>query len=279
MIYTLAKIKTKVLSASLFKTGLCWAFLCLLFSSIASAQDFPAQPKSLVSDYVGALSQGEVRQLEQKLLNFEDSSSIQLAVVVVQSTGEYDIADYGDRLAKHWGIGNKKYDNGILLLVALEDRAVTIRTGYGIEGSVPDVIAYRIIENEIKPAFRSGRYGQGIESGVDALISYTKGEYKADPKKRGNSEGGGVPIVVIFFLIIIVVSIFSKGGGKGGGGKMMNGRGTSDLFWWTLLNQMGRSGGRGSSGGGFGGGFGGGGGGFGGFGGGGFGGGGASGRW
>ncbi|WP_349665658.1 TPM domain-containing protein [Sphingobacterium sp. lm-10] len=276
----MAKIKTKALFTSPFKIGLCWAFLCLWFATTATAQDFPAQPKSLVSDYVGALSQSEVRQLEQKLLRFEDSTSIQLAVVVMQSTGEYDIADYGDRLAKHWGVGNKKYDNGILLLVALEDRAVTIRTGYGIEGAVPDVIAYRIIENEIKPAFRSGRYGQGIESGVDALISYTKGEYKADPKQRGNPGSGGVPVVVIFFIIIIIVSIVSKGGGKGGGGKMMNGKGASDLFWWTLLSQMGRSGGRGSSGGGFGGGFGGGGGGgFGGFGGGGFGGGGASGRW
>lgn len=281
MIYTLVKIKTKVLSTSLFKTVFCWAFLSLWISDLAIAQDFPAQPKSLVSDFVGALSQSEVRQLEQKLLSFEDSTSIQLAIVVMKSTGEYDIADYGDRLAKHWGVGNKKYDNGILLLVALEDRAVTIRTGYGIEGSVPDVIAYRIIENEIKPAFRSGRYGQGIENGVDALISYTKGEYKADPKQKGNSGGGGgVPVVVIFFIIIILFSIFSKGGGKGGGGKMMNGKGASDLFWWTLLSQMGGGGGRGSSGGGFGGGFGGGGGGgFGGFGGGGFGGGGASGRW
>ncbi len=280
MIYTLAKIKTKELSTSLFKTVFCSIILSLCVVGFAIAQDFPAQPKSLVNDYAGVLSQSEVRQLEQKLLSFEDSTSIQLAVVVMQSTGEYDIADYGDRLAKHWGVGNKKYDNGILLLVAVGDRAVTIRTGYGIEGSVPDVIAYRIIENEIKPAFRSGRYGQGIDNGVDALISYTKGEYKADPKARGNArDGSGVPVIVIFFIIIILVSIFSKGGGKGGGGKMMNGKGASDLFWWTMLSQMGGGGGRRSSGGGFGGGFGGGGGGFGGFGGGGFGGGGASGRW
>src|SRR5690606_14534496 len=102
-----------------------------------------------------------------------------------------DIADYGDRLAQKWGIGNKKYNNGILLLVALEDRAVTIRTGYGVEGSVPDAIAYRIIENEIKPSFRNGQYYEGINNGVDALISFTKGEYTADPKNRRGGEKEG----------------------------------------------------------------------------------------
>jgi len=201
----------------------------------------------------------------------------------MNSTGDYDIADYGDRLAQKWGVGNKKYENGILFLVALGDRAVTIRTGYGLEGAVPDVIAYRIIENEVKPAFRQGDYFKGIDDGTSAIISYTKGEYKADPKDGYSTEGGGgVPIIFIIIVIIIVISLISKsgGGGKNGGGRVMGGRGSSDLFWWTLLNSLGGGRGGDNGGGGFGGGFGGGGGGgFGGFGGGGFGGGGASGRW
>jgi len=272
--------KTRLLSTSIkIFLGL---FVGLIIHFTALAQDFPAVPNRLVSDYTNTLSASEQQALEQKLLAFEDSTTTQLAVVVMNSTGDYDIADYGDRLAKKWGVGNKKYDNGILLLVALGDRAVTIRTGYGIEGAVPDVIAYRIIENEIKPAFRQGDYYTGINNGVDALISHAKGEYKAEPKETYSTEGGGgIPIIFIIIVVFVIISIISKrgGGGNNGGGRVMGGRGSSDLFWWTLLNSLGRGGdndGGGFGGGGFGGG---GGGGFGGFGGGGFGGGGASGRW
>lgn len=258
-------------------------FVGLLFHFQTYAQDFPPVATSLVTDYTNTLSSGQKQQLENKLLAFEDSTTIQIAVVVMNSTGDYDIADYGDRLAQKWGVGNKKYENGILFLVALGDRAVTIRTGYGLEGAVPDVIAYRIIENEVKPAFRQGDYFKGIDDGTSAIISYTKGEYKADPKDGYSTEGGGgVPIIFIIIVIIIVISLISKsgGGGKNGGGRVMGGRGSSDLFWWTLLNSLGGGRGGDNGGGGFGGGFGGGGGGgFGGFGGGGFGGGGASGRW
>jgi len=266
-----------------FSTRILFSFFIgLIFHLQAFAQDFPPVAKELVTDYTNTLNSSQKQELERKLLAFEDSTSIQIAVVVMNSTGDYDIADYGDRLAKQWGVGNKKFDNGILFLVALGDRAVTIRTGYGLEGAVPDVIAYRIIENEVKPAFRQGDYFKGIDDGTSALISYSKGEYKADPKDGYSTEGGGgIPVIFIVIGIIILISIISKsgGGGKNGGGKVMGGRGSSDLFWWTLLNSLGRGGGD-NDGGGFGGGFGGGGGGgFGGFGGGGFGGGGASGRW
>lgn len=246
----------------------------LLLAGVVRAQDFPATPNKLVNDYTNTLSASDVDRLERKLVAFDDSTSTQIAVVVMQSTGQYDIADYGVRLAQHWGIGGKEHDNGILLLVALGDRAVTIQTGYGVEGAVPDAIAYRIIESEIKPSFRQGDYFTGIDRATDALIAHTKGEYKAPPRKE--RDGGGVgSFIFIVIIVIAVIALFGRGGG-GGGGRVMGGRGTSDLLWWTLLSGMGR-GGRGGGFGGGGGGFGGGG--FGGFGGGGFGGGGASGRW
>ncbi|UXD71790.1 TPM domain-containing protein [Sphingobacterium faecium] len=251
--------------------------MAMLFSVVRLfAQDFPATPNRLVNDYTKTLTAGQVDQLEQKLLAFEDSTSIQIAVVLMNSTGSYDISDYAVRLAQQWGVGNKKYNSGIMLLAAIGDRAVTIQTGYGIEGAVPDAIAHRIIENEIKPAFRAQDYYTGVNSATDALISYSKGEYKADPKQP-QGKGGGSKMLIIIVVVMIVIALISRKGGNGGngGGKVMNGRGTSDLFWWTLLNSLGRGGSGG--GGGFGGG--GDGGGFGGFGGGGFGGGGASGRW
>lgn len=255
-------------------------FLILISSLTAGySQPFPQKPNRLVNDYANVLSPEELNALEQKLVAFDDSTSTQIAVVLMQSTGEYDIADYAVRLAQNWGVGDAKYNNGILLLAAIGDRRVTIQTGYGVEGAVPDVIAYRIIENEIKPAFRNSNYYGGINRATDALISYTKGEYKADkkPEREGSPIGGLLALIVV---IIIVSSLFGKSGKGGGGGEIMGGKGSSDLFWWTMMSQMGRGGrgggfggGRGFGGGGFGGG------GFGGFGGGGFGGGGASGSW
>jgi len=254
----------------------------LICSLVGQAQELPAKPTQLVNDYTGTLRAADVQALERKLLAFEDTTSTQIAVVVLRSTGGYDVADYAVRLAQKWGVGGKKDNNGILLLAALDDRTVTIQTGYGMEGAVPDVIAHRIIQNEIKPAFRRQDYYGGLDKATDALISYTKGEYKADPRReRKERENSGVPIVVIIIIVIVIISLISRNGGGGNrGGRVLTGRGSSDLFWWTLLNSLGRGGG-GNGGGGFGGGgFGGGsGGGFGGFGGGGFGGGGASGRW
>ena len=246
-------------------------------AGLVQAQDFPTQPNTLVNDYTQTLSASQVQQLERKLVAFDDSTSTQIAVVVMKSTGQYDIADYGVRLAQQWGIGGKEHDNGILLLVALGDRAVTIQTGYGVEGAVPDAIAYRIIENEIKPAFRQGDYFAGIDRATNALIAYTKGEYTAPPKKQGERGSGIGSLIFIVIIVVVVIALSGRGGGGRGGGRVLGGRGASDLLWWTLLSGLGRGGG---GGGGFGGGFGGGGGGgFGGFGGGGFGGGGASGRW
>jgi len=257
--------------------SLALLFSFLFFVTTVFGQDFPAKPKGLVSDFTNTLSTGEVNALEHKLLAFEDSTSIQIAVVLVNSTDGYDVADYAVRLAKQWGVGQQKYNNGVIILAAIGDRAVTIQTGYGIEGALPDAIVYRIIDNEIKPAFKRSDYYQGLNDATSAVISYIKGEYKADPKKAKSEDSNALGGVVVIIIIFIVISLISrKGGGGNKGGRVINGKGGSDLFWWMLLNGLGRGGDRGS-GGGFGGGSDGGG--FGGFGGGDFGGGGASGRW
>jgi len=276
MISILEKIKDPMQIYILVKPTVKWIgsiFFVLLGSFFSLyAQNLPEAPNHLVTDYTGTLSRTEIQTLEQKLLTFEDSTSTQIAVVLIRTTDGYDVADYAVRLGQKWGVGGKKYNNGVILLAALEDRTVTIQTGYGMEGALPDIIAHRIIQNEIRPNFSRQQYYQGLDAATNAIIAYTKGEYKADPRDR-REKGDGVPVVLIVVIVIVIISLFSKGGGGGRGGRVMTGRGASDVFWWTLLSGMGRSGGGGS------GGFGGGGGGFGGFGGGGFGGGGASGRW
>jgi uncharacterized protein len=238
----------------------------------AIAQTFPSRPNRLVNDYTGTLSAEQVAVLEQKLVAFDDSTSNQIAVVIIKSLEGYDVADYAVRLAEAWGVGRDKKNNGVVLLVALDDRKVTIQTGYGVEGALPDAISRRIIENEITPEFKSGDYYAGIERGTNAIISYTRGEYNnEDAGKKGNKKG--FPLGAIIFVIIAIAAIASRGGG--GGTNVIGGGGASPLWWMLIGGAMGGGGHRGG-GGGFGGGSGGG---FGGFGGGGFGGGGASGSW
>ena len=277
---TLSKYKFQfnLLLTLLFSVSVLWN---------SHAQNLPEASRTIVTDYTNTLSSSERDALERKLVAFNDTTSTQIAVVLVNSTDGYDVADYAVRLAQKWGVGQAKYNNGVMLLAAIGDRAVTIQTGYGIEGALPDAIAYRIIENDIKPAFRSGNYYQGLNDATSSIISYTKGEYKAEKKPNSDSgNGGGISGIAVVIVIVIVFALISKGGGGGNnrGGKMIDGKGSNDLFWWMLLNGMGggsRGDNDGGGFGGFGGGFGGGssGGGFGGFGGGGFGGGGASGRW
>lgn len=244
-------------------------FLLTASSLFSLGQDFPPKPNTLVNDYTGTLSAEQKNALEQKLVAFDDSTSIQVAVVIMRSLGGYDISDYGYRLGRAWGIGGKEKNTGVLILSALDDRKVTIQTGYGMEGILPDIITKRIIDNEIKPHFRTGKYYEGLDAATSAIISYNKGEYKGNgPKTR---EANDIPVGLIILIAIIIISLIGRGG-KGGGRNVIGGRGGADIFWWSVLSGMGNSG----RGGGFGGGSGGG---FGGFGGGSFGGGGSSGSW
>lgn len=241
------------------------------------AQEFPplSDPPRLVNDYSNTLSVQEIAQLEQKLLSYNDSTSTQLAIVIMRSTGEYEIADYAQRLGEHWGIGTAK-DNGILILAAMNDRKVFIATGRGMEGVIPDALAKRIIQNLILPNFKMETYFQGLDQATDMIFKLATGEYKADDvDSKGDSGGGG--LILLLFLVVFVVLPLIKNrkdnnnhmGGKGGGVDLL----TTVMLANLLRGNGGKFGSFSSGGGGFGGG------GFGGFGGGSFGGGGAGGSW
>jgi uncharacterized protein len=257
---------------------ICLLFVLLSIGFTAFSQDFPAKPSTLVTDYTNTLSDGDKQNLETKLVAFDDTSSTQIAVAIIKSVGDYDIAEYATQLGRKWAVGQKGKNNGIIILVAIDQHKIAIEVGYGLEGALPDVIAKEIIENDMRPAFRQNDYYGGLNTATDDIIKYTKGEYKADAKPASDSNTGGGIFAIIFIVIIVLVIIFRN---RGGGGQIIGGRGGASPFWWflagDLLGSSGRGGG-GWGGGGFGGGSGGGGG-FGGFGGGSFGGGGASGGW
>ncbi|MGI4805721.1 MAG: TPM domain-containing protein, partial [Janthinobacterium lividum] len=117
------------------------------------AQDFPQKSGTLVTDYTSTLTADQKQNLESKLVAFNDSTSTQIAVVLLKSVGDYDINEYATKLGRNWGIGTKGKNNGILMLIAVGDRKVSIQTGYGAEGAVPDITTHEIIENDLKPNF------------------------------------------------------------------------------------------------------------------------------
>ncbi len=264
-------------------------FLCLYGLAPAFAQkQIPEPTQFLVNDFAGLLARDEVVSLGQKLSDYARETSTQIAVVTEETLEGEEVYDYAHKLARKWGIGgDSEKDNGILIYVAKKERKVTIVTGYGAEGFLPDVMAGRIIQNIITPAFKEGRFYEGLDRAADAIMALGKGEYTNDNLNRKQK---GIPliwIIVAIIVIIFLISAFSKKGPPGsgddsdggffGGGRYDHSRGGGG---WIFFPGGGFGGGSGGSRGGGDSGWGGfGGGGFGGFGGGGFGGGGASGDW
>lgn len=250
--------------------------LAFLWVSLGWSQyTIPEKPALQTSlyDYIGLLSQTQSRALEQKLIRYSDSTSTQIVVVVIGSAQGEDINYLGAQWGQKWGIGQGEKDNGVLLLLARDDRRIAISTGYGVEGALTDLMSKRIIESVIIPAFKKGDYYQGLDKGSDAIFEVLTGEFSEDRSRAPNLPFAALLPFLIFAILLIIFWSRKNKGGDGPGGR--GGRGP-DLWEMIILSNMGRS--SGSSGGFGGGGFPGGG--FsGGFGGGGFGGGGASGGW
>ncbi|MFD0863594.1 TPM domain-containing protein [Sungkyunkwania multivorans] len=238
--------------------------------------EIPAKPReqTAVYDYIKLLSAFSKERLEQKLIRYSDTTSTQVVVAIISSTKGEDINYLAAQWGQKWGIGQGEEDNGVLVLLAKDDRRVSIQTGYGIEEYIPDATAKLIIEREMIPQFKRNDYEEGLERGTDAIIDALEGKFKGT-RDDGSDFPFGKFIVLIFIFITILIILSSnrrnRHGGRGGGKRS----GMEDIFDVIILSNMGRGGFGGSSGGGSfgGGGFGGG------FGGGGFGGGGASGGW
>ncbi|MDP2164699.1 MAG: YgcG family protein [Hydrogenophaga sp.] len=266
-----------------------------LFATQWVAAELAVPPlKARVTDLTNTLSAGQRAALEQKLAAFEARKGSQIAVLLVPSTRPETVEQYSIRVAEEWKLGRKGADDGVLLLFAMQDRAVRIEVGYGLEGALPDVRAKRIIEDYIIPRFRQGDFHGGIESGVDGVIKVIAGEpLPPAPKARsaGTLQNIGLDNLFIIgaFLVFVIGGVLRAALGRIGGSGVVGA--IAGVAAWLMVGSMlaailigialfvlslfggvasargGRSGGWSSGGGGFGGG------------GGGFGGGGASGRW
>lgn len=230
---------------------------CLWAAGSALAAPAVPAPRGYVNDTAGLLSPQTRQQVESFLSDLRRSDSTQIAVLTVASLEGEDLEGYAVRVAQAWGIGQQGKDNGALLLIAKEERAVRIEVGYGLEGQLTDLLAGRIVDQEIVPRFARGDFDGGVKAGVQAMADAVRGAYKGDGSGAGKKQR--FPYGALLWLLFLGPGLLRMFVGSGRGARRGGHHG-------------------GYYGGGFGG-FGGGGGGFGGFGGGGFGGGGASGRW
>lgn len=248
------------------------ALLWLISLPTLKAQDaaIPTRPDppKLFNDFVGLVDTPAAQRIEQYLVSMDDSTTVQIAVVIVKTTEPYEINDYTQRLAQSWGVGQKDKNNGIVFLIAADDHKSAIQVGYGLEGAVTDLETSQIQDNVMRPLMRANEVEKAILSVSEALYKAAKEDYTAQaPKKQ--KKGKGIPTWIIVIGVIIFLAFISRGGGKNGGRRRYrNGGGFMPPIFFG-----------GGGGGGSWGNFSGGSGGFGGFGGGSFGGGGSSGSW
>jgi uncharacterized protein len=250
----------------------------LLFSIGALAQvenAVPAAPSParLVVDFTKGknfITSEQTAFLEKKLVAFDDSTSNQVAVVIVESLGGYSANEYATALGRKWGLGGKQNNNGVVVLISIEpgNRDAYIAIGYGLEGAIPDITAKSIVDNFLIPNLRNGDHFRALDETTDAIIKAAAGEYTAPTGYgSGKNSGFGLKEIIIAIIVIgmIIISMISKGNNGGGYASRRGYQG-----WWgpTTWGGGGWSGGSGGGGGGFGG-----------FGGGSFGGGGSGGKW
>lgn len=230
-------------------------------AGVSAADSLPPPPTAYFNDYAGLVSAADAQRLDAKLRRFADETSTQVLVVVFPSLPSPSLEDFTVRTAEAWRVGRKDWDNGAVLFVFVNDRKMRIETGYGLEGALPDQLAGRILDNEVRPRFRAGDWAGGLEAGIDGILAATRGEYTAP------AEGPpGVPIVPILIIVLFVVLFLwlaSQGSRNVYVGRTYNRRGwRRDSGYWGGGGSWG--GGGGGWGGGGGGGFSGGGGSFGG---------------
>lgn len=229
-------------------------FCLLIVSSVipqayAGEADFPRNPDSYITDSIGLINSSDRAAIVKILKELEDKTSAQVAIVTVATTQPEEIETYAVKLFKKWGIGQKGKDNGVLFLIAQNDRKMRIEVGYGLEGALPDAVCSRIINAIVVPEFKNGNFSGGINKGASALVSLIAKEYNATitgeenetyDRVHSSSNNDNPWLILIIVLIIIVIRMSNLGGRRGYG------------YWYGGGSSGGYSGG-GFSGGGFGG--------------------------
>ncbi|MEA9488281.1 TPM domain-containing protein [Xanthomonas campestris] len=192
--------------------------LCALLPATVVAQDLAAIPplRSPVVDTTGTLDAAQLQQLEQQALALQQRKGAQLQILIVPTTQPEAIEQYTQRVFDQWKIGRKGVDDGVLLLVAKDDRRVRIQPGYGLEGAIPDIVANRIIQEYLAPRFREGDYGGGIRDATATLAGLIEGEALPAPVSGHASDlsdsdsGSWVMALFIGVFVALIARVFLR---------------------------------------------------------------------
>lgn len=219
------------------KTGLSIGLILslLTFATKLKAEEqlpVPKTPSSWVNDYAGILSSAEASSLDQKLNEFQYRTSTQIFVVSIDDNKGYPASMLAPMIGEEWGVGQGDTDNGIVILIDMQDRDMYIATGYGNEEYVTDALAKRIVENEILPRFREGDYYGGVDAATGVLISLLEGKFSGEEYRKQTSSGrGGSTLGGFIFMIIMLSLLFGRG-------RRSSGMGRSNLPLWLALGLM-----------------------------------------
>jgi uncharacterized protein len=167
-----------------------FSILCVLLIGVSAQAEQIAVPslKTRVTDLTSTLSAEQTNQLTQKLSALEKAKGSQIAILILPTTGEEGIEEFAIRVVDEWKLGRKGIDDGALLLIAKNDKKVRIEVGRGLEGALPDIIASRIIREHIRPAFKEGKFAEGIDAGLEKMISVINGEILPEPVKKNSTQ-------------------------------------------------------------------------------------------
>lgn len=194
-------------------TGLALSQLLWLWAS-AHGQEFP-QPVGHVNDFAGVIPAGTAAQLTALCTELEQKTGAELAIVTVDSIGDYDYVDYAVRLFERWGIGKKGRDNGVLILLTVRERKARIEVGYGLEGILPDITVGRIFRQYMLPELRRNDYGAGLLAGAAALAGLIAADAGVEltgaiqprlRRERGADRSLSMPALLFFFLVILILA-------------------------------------------------------------------------
>ena len=248
-----------------------WALSAFSVSNLHAAEVIPPKPAGYFNDYTSVVSKEQALRFNEQLAQFERETSNQVVVAIFRKMeSDSSIEDYGQRVAQAWGVGQKRVSqgNGVVLLVFIDDRKIAIQVGYGLEGALPDLVAFDIRTRHINPHFRSGDYQAGLAEGIDLICKAIRGEYKGDGRtnaeRTASSDRGGGRILFLVVLVIVILMVMRASrrrrgygyssfggpflGGWGGGSGGWSGSSSSGGGFSSFSGGGGSFGGGGSSG-------------------------------
>ncbi len=206
--------------------------LFLPVTQTAWAQDFPSEPVGMVNDFAKLLPSSERQMLEEKLRNYRDTTTNVIAIATLPDLKGYDIQQVGTQLFNDWKMWHEQRYNGVLILVAPNERKIRIEVGYGLEGAITDAMSGRIIREIITPAFKRGNYAGGLDQATTVMIKLAEGEFEGELAQQPPAGEGSDTASTIIFILFVLFVVYASSRRGGGNGKRRRTLGSDGFIWF-----------------------------------------------